>query len=143
MTITRTQKAHILICRHWMCLKHSPKQHRLRSFLLAVRFISFNNVKEACMFFCGFVRIIKINRTGSRFTFPVSLPLFCPSLTSSKPKITASDYYQFDDLLTPEEQAIRMKVRECAEKEVAPIMTKVFSYFTLKFEDKDFFPATR
>ncbi|KAI3474748.1 hypothetical protein Pfo_029933 [Paulownia fortunei] len=38
-----------------------------------------------------------------------------------------SDYYQFDDLLTPEEQAVRMKVRECMEKEVAPIMAKVCS----------------
>ncbi|CAL5422775.1 unnamed protein product [Camellia sinensis] len=36
----------------------------------------------------------------------------------------ASDYFQFDDLLTPEEQALRMKVRECMEKEIAPIMTK-------------------
>ncbi|XAR55813.1 Acyl-CoA oxidase [Bertholletia excelsa] len=35
-----------------------------------------------------------------------------------------SDYYQLDDLLTPEERAIRMKVRECMEKEIAPIMTK-------------------
>ncbi|KAJ1381194.1 Acyl-CoA dehydrogenase, conserved site [Sesbania bispinosa] len=36
----------------------------------------------------------------------------------------ASDYFQFDDLLTPEEQAIRKKVRECMEKEIAPIMTQ-------------------
>ncbi|XP_021906266.1 acyl-coenzyme A oxidase 4, peroxisomal isoform X2 [Carica papaya] len=36
----------------------------------------------------------------------------------------ASDYYQFDDLLTPEEQALRLKVRECMEKEVAPVMTE-------------------
>ncbi|KAF8042055.1 hypothetical protein BT93_A0603 [Corymbia citriodora subsp. variegata] len=36
----------------------------------------------------------------------------------------ASDYYHFDDLLTPEEQAVRKKVRECMEKEVAPIMAK-------------------
>lgn len=39
---------------------------------------------------------------------------------------SASDYYHFDDLLTPEEQAIRKKVRECMEKEVAPIMAKVW-----------------
>ncbi|KAM7268509.1 hypothetical protein ACFE04_010675 [Oxalis oulophora] len=37
----------------------------------------------------------------------------------------ASDYYHFDDLLTPEERAIRIKVRNCMEKIVAPIMTKV------------------
>ncbi|XP_028786593.1 acyl-coenzyme A oxidase 4, peroxisomal isoform X1 [Neltuma alba] len=36
----------------------------------------------------------------------------------------ASDYYQFNDLLTPEEQAVRMKVKECMEKEVAPIMAE-------------------
>ncbi|KAL7195030.1 hypothetical protein ACSBR1_035282 [Camellia fascicularis] len=35
-----------------------------------------------------------------------------------------SDYFQYDDLLTPEEQALRMEVRECMEKEIAPIMTK-------------------
>jgi acyl-CoA oxidase len=35
-----------------------------------------------------------------------------------------SDYYQLDDLLTPEEQRLRMKVRECMEKEIAPIMAK-------------------
>ncbi|KAF5750817.1 acyl-coenzyme A oxidase 4 peroxisomal isoform X1 [Tripterygium wilfordii] len=39
----------------------------------------------------------------------------------------ASDYYQFDDLLTPEEQSIRMKVRECMEKEVAPVMAEALT----------------
>lgn len=38
----------------------------------------------------------------------------------------ASDYYQFDDLLSPEEKAVRLKVRECMEKEVAPIMAEVY-----------------
>ena len=38
---------------------------------------------------------------------------------------TASDYYNFNDLLTPEEQAVRKRVREFMEKEVAPIMTEV------------------
>nr|ABU98950.1 acyl-CoA oxidase [Glycine max] len=36
----------------------------------------------------------------------------------------ASDYFQLDNLLTAEEQAIRKKVRECMEKEIAPIMTE-------------------
>ncbi|KAL2337737.1 hypothetical protein Fmac_012183 [Flemingia macrophylla] len=36
----------------------------------------------------------------------------------------ASDYFQLDDLLTPKEHAIRKKVRECMEKEIAPIMTE-------------------
>lgn len=40
----------------------------------------------------------------------------------------ASDYFQFDDLLKPEEQAIRMKVRECMEKNIAPIMTQASSF---------------
>lgn len=52
---------------------------------------------------------------------------------------TASDYYQFADLLTPEEQAIRMKVRECMEKEIAPIMTKVFLLFSVFVECADIF----
>ncbi|XP_008793066.1 acyl-coenzyme A oxidase 4, peroxisomal [Phoenix dactylifera] len=47
--------------------------------------------------------------------FPQATPasIFPPS---------ASDYYQFDDLLSPEEKALRRKVREVMEKEVAPIM---------------------
>ncbi|KAF9596452.1 hypothetical protein IFM89_011281 [Coptis chinensis] len=36
----------------------------------------------------------------------------------------ASDYYQFDDLLTPEEQRLRKNVRAIMEKEIAPIMTQ-------------------
>ncbi|KAK4345524.1 hypothetical protein RND71_035700 [Anisodus tanguticus] len=46
----------------------------------------------------------------------------------------ASDYYQLDDLLTPEEKAIRMKVRECMEKEVAPIMTTYWEKAEFPFE---------
>ncbi|KAG5407766.1 hypothetical protein IGI04_013885 [Brassica rapa subsp. trilocularis] len=38
----------------------------------------------------------------------------------------ASDYYHFNELLTPEEQAARKRVREFMEKEVAPIMTDTF-----------------
>lgn len=40
-----------------------------------------------------------------------------------------SDYFQLDDLLTSEEQAVRMKVRKCMEKEIAPIMTQASSFF--------------
>ena len=39
--------------------------------------------------------------------------------------LTASDYFHFDDLLTLEEQTLRKKVRECMEKEIAPVMTEV------------------
>lgn len=44
---------------------------------------------------------------------------------------STSDYFNFDDLLKPEEQAIRNKVRECMEKEIAPIMTKACLSFLL------------
>ncbi|KAL5706150.1 acyl-CoA oxidase [Ranunculus cassubicifolius] len=36
----------------------------------------------------------------------------------------ASDYYQFDDLLTPEEQNLRKRIRSVVEKEIAPVMHK-------------------
>lgn len=49
----------------------------------------------------------------------------CPFYLSWCLKTAASDYFQFDDLLTPEEQAIKKKVRECMEKNIAPIMTEV------------------
>ncbi|XP_057435250.1 acyl-coenzyme A oxidase 4, peroxisomal isoform X2 [Lotus japonicus] len=45
----------------------------------------------------------------------------------------ASDYFQFDDLLTPEEQAVRMKVRKCMEKEIAPIMTQYWEKANFPF----------
>ncbi|GFQ08509.1 acyl-coenzyme a oxidase 4 peroxisomal, partial [Phtheirospermum japonicum] len=59
--------------------------------------------------------------------FPQATPasIFPPSV---------SDYYQLDDLLTPEEQAVRLKVRECMEKEVAPIMTKYWEKAEFPFE---------
>ncbi|KAL3618657.1 Acyl-coenzyme A oxidase 4, peroxisomal [Castilleja foliolosa] len=59
--------------------------------------------------------------------FPQATPasIFPPSV---------SDYYQFDDLLTPEEQAVRLKVRECMEKDVAPIMTKYWEKAEFPFE---------
>ncbi|KAG9157892.1 hypothetical protein Leryth_000074 [Lithospermum erythrorhizon] len=45
-----------------------------------------------------------------------------------------SDYYQLDDLLTSEEQAVKMKVRNCMEKEVAPVMTKYWEKAEFPFE---------
>ncbi|KAI4324481.1 hypothetical protein MLD38_029968 [Melastoma candidum] len=45
-----------------------------------------------------------------------------------------SDYYHFDDLLTPEEQALRINVRQCMEKEVAPIMTKYWEKAEFPFQ---------
>ncbi|XP_010528982.1 PREDICTED: acyl-coenzyme A oxidase 4, peroxisomal [Tarenaya hassleriana] len=49
---------------------------------------------------------------------------FPQATPASKFPPCTSDYYHFNDLLTPEEQAIRKKVRECMEKEVAPIMAE-------------------
>jgi acyl-CoA oxidase len=47
-----------------------------------------------------------------------------------------SDYYHFDDLLTPEERAIKIKVRQCMEKEIAPnpIMTEYWEKAKFPFE---------
>ncbi|KAK1398235.1 Acyl-coenzyme A oxidase 4, peroxisomal [Heracleum sosnowskyi] len=59
--------------------------------------------------------------------FPQATPasIFPPSV---------SDYYHFDHLLTPEDQALRMKVRKFMEKEVAPIMTKYWEKAEFPFE---------
>ncbi|CAA6654749.1 unnamed protein product [Spirodela intermedia] len=46
----------------------------------------------------------------------------------------ASDYYQFDDLLNPEEKAVRRKVREVMEKEIAPIMSKYWEKAEFPFQ---------
>ncbi|KAL5806894.1 hypothetical protein ACOSQ4_029627 [Xanthoceras sorbifolium] len=63
---------------------------------------------------------------SSHFKLPaLDVSLAFPQATpASKFPPSTSDYYQFDDLLTPEERAIRFKVRECVEKEIAPIMTQ-------------------
>ncbi|KAL3356788.1 hypothetical protein AABB24_017442 [Solanum stoloniferum] len=61
----------------------------------------------------------------------VAFPQATPA--SVFPKCT-SDYYQLDDLLTSEEKAVRLKVRECMEKEIAPIMTKYWEKAEFPFE---------
>ncbi|CDY59727.1 BnaA03g59250D [Brassica napus] len=50
---------------------------------------------------------------------------FPQATPASKFPPCTSDYYHFNELLTPEEQAARKRVREFMEKEVAPIMTEV------------------
>ncbi|KAH9296840.1 hypothetical protein KI387_028522, partial [Taxus chinensis] len=45
-----------------------------------------------------------------------------------------SDYYQLDDLLTPEEKAIRKQVREAVETEIAPIIAKYWERAEFPFE---------
>ncbi|KAK7256903.1 hypothetical protein RIF29_30477 [Crotalaria pallida] len=47
---------------------------------------------------------------------------------------SASDYFQFDELLTPEEKAIRKKVRHLMEKEIAPIMTEYWEKAKFPFQ---------
>ena len=75
-------------------------------------------VKDAIFFLSLF--------TGFYFLFSFLIFLIFFSVLAM---IAASDYYNFDDLLTSEEKALRMKVRECMEKEVAPIMAEVFFIF--------------
>ncbi|KAA3490764.1 acyl-coenzyme A oxidase 4, peroxisomal-like [Gossypium australe] len=59
--------------------------------------------------------------------FPQATPatVFPPSV---------SDYYRFDDLLSPEEKTLRMKVREFMEKEVAPIMAEYWEKAEFPFQ---------
>ncbi|KAL2902063.1 Acyl-coenzyme A oxidase 4 peroxisomal [Bienertia sinuspersici] len=54
--------------------------------------------------------------------------------------LVMSDYYQFDDLLNAEERAVRVKVRECMEKEVAPIMAEVVAMLLMQYWEKAEFP---
>jgi acyl-CoA oxidase len=60
------------------------------------------------------------------YAHPVSqtqlYPVISPTSTLLCP---VSDYYQLDDLLTPEEKAVRIQIREAAEKHIAPIIAKV------------------
>ncbi|KAJ4704417.1 Acyl-coenzyme A oxidase 4, peroxisomal [Melia azedarach] len=77
------------------------------------------------------------NARSSYFNLPpldvcLAFPQATPA-TSKFPPCT-SDYYQFDDLLTSEEQAIRKKVRVCAEKEIAPIMAEYWEKAEFPFQ---------
>ncbi|KAK9159098.1 hypothetical protein Scep_005672 [Stephania cephalantha] len=47
---------------------------------------------------------------------------------------SASDYYHYNDLLTPEEQDLRRKVRAIMEKEVAPVMTEYWEKAKFPFQ---------
>ncbi|KAL6608272.1 hypothetical protein ACP70R_041335 [Stipagrostis hirtigluma subsp. patula] len=62
-----------------------------------------------------------------KLAFPQATPasLFPPAV---------SDYYQFDDLLTDEEKALRKKVRGIMEKEIAPIMTEYWEKAEFPFQ---------
>ncbi|KAJ8753748.1 hypothetical protein K2173_000002 [Erythroxylum novogranatense] len=64
-------------------------------------------------------------RTSYFDSQPLDVSVAFPQATpaSSFPPCV-SDYFQFDDLLSPDEQALRWKVRSVMEKEVAPIMAE-------------------
>ncbi|TXG59173.1 hypothetical protein EZV62_017002 [Acer yangbiense] len=74
----------------------------------------------------GFGDEVDENARSSYFNLPaLDVSVAFPQATPvSQFPPCASDYYQFDDLSTSEERAIRMKVRACMEKDIAPIMTK-------------------
>ncbi|CAN6715557.1 unnamed protein product [Malus baccata var. baccata] len=79
---------------------------------------------------------VKNNEWTNYFNSPaldvsVAFPQATPA--STFPPCT-SDYYQIDDLLTPEEQAIRLRVRECMEKNVAPIMAEYWEKAEFPFQ---------
>ncbi|KAM1198464.1 hypothetical protein ACFX2H_009810 [Malus domestica] len=79
---------------------------------------------------------VKNNERTNYFNSPaldvsVAFPQATPASTC--PPCT-SDYYQIDDLLTPEEQAIRLRVRECMEKDVAPIMAEYWEKAEFPFQ---------
>ncbi|CAK7343896.1 unnamed protein product [Dovyalis caffra] len=69
---------------------------------------------------------VEQNARTSYFNLPpldasVAFPQATP-VSTFPPSV--SDYYQFSDLLTAEDQALGMRVRQFMEKEVAPIMTE-------------------
>ncbi|PIA32294.1 hypothetical protein AQUCO_04500117v1 [Aquilegia coerulea] len=72
----------------------------------------------------------KPDNNDSKYDVKIGLPALEVSLAfpQATPASTfppcASDYYQFDDLLTSEEQNLRRHVRAIMEKEIAPIMTE-------------------
>uniref|UniRef100_A0A0C9S8Y5 TSA: Wollemia nobilis Ref_Wollemi_Transcript_10137_1757 transcribed RNA sequence n=1 Tax=Wollemia nobilis TaxID=56998 RepID=A0A0C9S8Y5_9CONI len=59
---------------------------------------------------------------------------FPQATPASKFPPCVSDYYQLDDLLTPEEQAVRKRIREVVEAEIAPIMAKYWERAEFPFE---------
>ncbi|KAG2612228.1 acyl-coenzyme A oxidase 4, peroxisomal-like isoform X2 [Panicum virgatum] len=56
----------------------------------------------------------------------LDMSVACPRLTPAALAFPAavSDYYQLDELLTPEEKSLRIKIRRFMENEVAPIIPK-------------------
>lgn len=59
---------------------------------------------------------------------------FPQATPASKFPPCVSDYYQLDDLLTSEEKAVRARVREVAERDIAPIIAKYWERAEFPFE---------
>ncbi|KAM2468231.1 hypothetical protein PS1_009950 [Malus domestica] len=79
---------------------------------------------------------VKNNERTNYFNSPaldVSVTFPQATRASTFPPCT-SDCYKIDDLLTPEEQAIRLRVRECMEKDVAPIMAEYWEKAEFPFQ---------
>ncbi|XP_039067991.1 acyl-coenzyme A oxidase 4, peroxisomal-like isoform X1 [Hibiscus syriacus] len=77
----------------------------------------------------------KSSKPSYYYSPPLDVSVAFPQATpASNFPSAASDYYQFDDLLRPEEKAIRNKVRECMEKEVAPIMAEYWEKAEFPFQ---------
>ncbi|KAH7366368.1 hypothetical protein KP509_18G075600 [Ceratopteris richardii] len=65
----------------------------------------------------------------------MNISLAFPQATSAaKFPPSVSDYYQLDDLLTPEEIAVRVRVRDTAEREIAPIIARYWERAEFPFE---------
>eukprot|EP00850_Spirogloea_muscicola_P025929 SM004858S16943 [mRNA] locus=s4858:288:1016:- [translate_table: standard] len=56
---------------------------------------------------------------------PQALSPFPQATPASRFPPAVSDFYKLDEMLKPEERAIRLRVRSFMEKEVAPIMAEV------------------
>ncbi|KAH7436163.1 hypothetical protein KP509_05G005600 [Ceratopteris richardii] len=68
---------------------------------------------------------------SSGLDISLAFPQATPSSTFPQ---SVSDYYQIDDLLTSEERALRARVREVSEKEIAPIIAKYWERAEFPFE---------
>ncbi|CAL0302628.1 unnamed protein product [Lupinus luteus] len=76
------------------------------------------------------------NAMPSYFNLPaLDISVAFPQATSASTfPPCVSDYFQLDDLLTPEEKSIRNKVRDLMEKEIAPIMTEYWEKAEFPFQ---------
>ncbi|KAH0879572.1 hypothetical protein HID58_066966, partial [Brassica napus] len=112
---------------------HRNRRHHDCAIIYRLRFVIISFLK----WFACFVLMIHLfsladnaekKVKSSYFDLPamnvfVAFPQATPA---SKFPTCTSDYYHFNELLTPKGQAVRKRVSEFMEKEVAPIMTEVF-----------------